>query len=1677
MKSASSLKRILSALLVFVMVLTLMPVHTHADSTGNTTYVLAGSDFQPTDYSTTTGVNLLNEILVPITADYEKFDGFLFAGDYDYGYTNSTAGKTALQNAIKAKYPGITHEVYVEGNHDCASRQGVDLVANGTLSPSGANDTDFYGVYVIHERDYMWASNGIKPTTIQETANKLESYLNGKRNEGYTKPIFVISHLPLHYSMRTVNDGDGSHANYIFDVLNEAGNAGLNIIFLFGHNHSNGWDDYLGGAAIYLAKGDKINIAQASRSSFKEETLAFTYMNAGYVSYYRNVNTGSETDLSMTVFEITDDTVAVLRYSKNGVHDVKSKGVANSYKNEKGYSPNTGIYVSPQVIVLNKDIVESGTEVTPPDSGDTESGADVRTYTRVTSTAEFVSGGKYLIIHNGQNDFMIPEVTSDGGTRIGFDLVTGPDGLGNDTINGEYQDYEWTFEATDGGWKIGADDGYMTLQTADSRVAAQLSDSGDIMVIGGSANNYTFTSATYSNGSYVLNYNSTGDLVNGYASNAATFYIYQLSDEGMEDEENTPIVAVRQVMSFDELKENVGYLIVADEGDDITLTNQVNGSGLLLSGSVSAENIHLWYLDLTNEYIRYGSPTGSNNFLKVTNGGASIGNSTNRVTEILDNGNGTFSLYRSNYYLNRYGGSTSTKAGGYTQNNSGSKWKLYEVFFEHQYETVTVEATCTTDGSVTTICTICGKTTVEVIPALGHNYKAVVTAPTCETAGYTTYTCACGDTYTADEVAALGHSYETVVTAPTCTETGYSTYTCACGDTYTADEVAALGHSYKAVVTAPTCETAGYTTYTCACGDTYTADEVAALGHNYKAVVTAPTCETAGYTTYTCTCGDTYTADKVAALGHSYETVITDATCTKEGSVVRTCVNCGESDTQIIPAIGHSYETVTVEATCTTDGSVTTTCDRCGDTTVEVIPALGHNYKAVVTAPTCETAGYTTYTCACGDTYTADEVAALGHSYKAVVTAPTCETAGYTTYTCDTCGDTYVADQVAALGHNYETEMVEATCETAGSVTTTCTVCGDSTVEVIPALGHGYETVITDATCTEEGSVVRTCSTCGDSDTQIIPARGHSYETVTVEATCTTDGSVTTACTVCGDTTVEVIPALGHNYNAVVTAPTCTTGGYTTYTCGTCGDTYIAEQVAALGHNYNTVVIAPACETAGYTTYTCACGDSYVADQVAALGHSYTTEETDGYLVYTCVHCGDSYSESIGWIVMPGTYVLDTDGVDVGSAYKYIVVGADKDYALTLSGSTIGAAAVNINGNTLTLDNGTAYEFYFQNNSSKENGSYLLTQDGTKGVYHMGGNMYYGVDNKGYWHIGSASNGKYQMYDYDNLNWYLNYGYVWGSDSVSRFAVSSTARYVRLFQAVDSYVRLSGDTNQTWIHGAAVTESAVLEKVMIQTSTDGSNVSGTVAVTADMISWDKPFDGYTAGTYTAEVTWNGIAVGTITVTVTGEHDYTTVVVDPTCTAAGTVTTTCTVCGKNTVETIAALGHSYTVAEVDGYMVYTCGRCGDSYSEKIAPDVTYDQVSAIASGNRYVITLYSGGTYYALSHAGNGITAVQVTVSGGQITSEITEDLLWTYEDSKLFYEDGDDTYYLYAKPASGWFSWFSAPTLSVSTTNSTTVSFSSSKLKVGSYYLRYSSGSIKLDRSSTTTYLFQENEN
>lgn len=329
--------------------------------------LIACSDFQNYGGSAE-AAKTFGELLDSAKNSCQRIDGFLFAGDYHtdiaqyVGTASSQDGLDTLRQTLYARYDKGFYEAYAEGNHDIMEVDGISK--SGSADPESGS----FGVFIINEDDYMWKSDTAwsesnsgsgfnSAQIIRKTSESLDNYLSAKANGGFTKPIFILSHLPLHYSMRTRLDGDGMYADMLFDVINGYCKRGLNIVFLFGHDHSNGWDDYLGGSSIFLTKGDSINIARSSKNDFKTDELAFTYMNAGYVGYYENHN-GCDDALTVSVFEINDDSLIISRFDKDGQHDLKSAGVPNFYKGEKTeyYKPDKRVISGSVTVELSKEI-------------------------------------------------------------------------------------------------------------------------------------------------------------------------------------------------------------------------------------------------------------------------------------------------------------------------------------------------------------------------------------------------------------------------------------------------------------------------------------------------------------------------------------------------------------------------------------------------------------------------------------------------------------------------------------------------------------------------------------------------------------------------------------------------------------------------------------------------------------------------------------------------------------------------------------------------------------------------------------------------------------------------------------------------------------------------------------------------------------------------------------------------------------------------------------------------------------------------------------------------------------------------------------------------------------------------------------------------------------------------
>ena len=263
-----------------------------------------------------------------------------------------------------------------------------------------------------------------------------------------------------------------------------------------------------------------------------------------------------------------------------------------------------------------------------------------------------------------------------------------------------------------------------------------------------------------------------------------------------------------------------------------------------------------------------------------------------------------------------------------------------------------------------------------------------------------------------------------------------------------------------------------------------------------------------------------------------------------------------------------------------------------------------------------------------------------------------------TTVRCKNCGSTETREILGYRKYDSNSHRVYVTeCQnchndgnvsylkvhTGGTETPTCTKgktcekCGAEYGEKDP---NNHDLVHHDAkapSCTEIGwNAYEACSRCNYTTTyQELPALNHALEQHAAKApTCTEPGwDAYETCSRCDYTTRKELPALNHDLKQYAAkAPTCTEIGWNAYeTCSRCDHTTYTE-LPALNHDYQAVTVAPTCEADGYTVFTCSrCKDSYTADPTDQLGHQFgawspngTGSQSASCLRQGCAHTGST---------------------------------------------------------------------------------------------------------------------------------------------------------------------------------------------------------------------------------------------------------------------------------------------------------------------------------------------------------------------------------------------------------------------------------------------------------------------
>ena len=475
----------------------------------------------------------------------------------------------------------------------------------------------------------------------------------------------------------------------------------------------------------------------------------------------------------------------------------------------------------------------------------------------------------------------------------------------------------------------------------------------------------------------------------------------------------------------------------------------------------------------------------------------------------------------------------------------------------------------------------------------------------------------------------------------TCTSPGVCA---ACGGSYYG------GHDLvQHAAKAPTCTEIGWDAYdTCSrFGCNYTTrKELPALKHDLKQhAAKAPTCTEIGWDAYEACSRCDYTTYVELPAQHDLEHHAAKApTCTEPGwNAYDTCKNCDYNTYQVLPALKHYLVYYKAkDPTCTEPGcDAYETCSRCDYTTYVERPALNHDLRQrVIKAPTCTQMGWAYETCSRCDYSATPLLPALNHDLvQHEAQAPTCTEIGWDAYkTCSRCDYTTYAEQ-PALNHALVNHAAKAaTCTEKGwNAYETCSRCDYTTYAELPALNHDLEQHAAKApTCTEIGwDAYKTCSRCDYTTYAELPALNHDLVNHDAQAsTCTEIGwNAYKTCSRCDYTTYAELPALNHALvQHEAKAPTCTEIGWDAYkTCSRCDHTTYAE-LPALNHDYQAVTVEPTCETDGYTVFTCSrCKDSYTADPTDKLGHQFgawspngTGSQSADCLRQGCAHTGST---------------------------------------------------------------------------------------------------------------------------------------------------------------------------------------------------------------------------------------------------------------------------------------------------------------------------------------------------------------------------------------------------------------------------------------------------------------------
>ena len=487
-----NMKRFVSMLLCLVMVLGFLPVSAVAADASETPLdaALFFSDLHTTADSYKESE--IKAVMGGVKTSGLDFSTVTSVGDAFSSNDTVNEGRTtaAITEAIRTGLGDADVPVYYAwSDHD----RGTDVKNFTGLMHSGEN----YYIYAISMSDMSSAERYGQPSTCTE--DKLTAFTKTVEGLDHTKPLFIVSHLPLHDRRN-----DNQYADEWYGVISAAAEQ-MDVVFLWGHNHTS--ETNVDTAAYYVAKdgSEKLTIEDVG-----SVVPNFTYLNAGYMSPASTGFTSSSVRQELvTTAAIYADEITFVTYDANGVctgSDAMNETVVREFA---------------AASVPEESVPEIGEELSNSVTIGGTTYEEKIVYVRANS---LTNDGKYLIVNTDKNQALINNNGIDGTTGV---TVTSGTATVDGTIYNEYIENPagtavWTAATNGSGYNLINNGEYLVPRNNTDMVSGRV---GSAWTYDGAKNHL---SGSVKNGNktvtYYVNYNGS-EWVN--TTTASSVYLYQ----------------------------------------------------------------------------------------------------------------------------------------------------------------------------------------------------------------------------------------------------------------------------------------------------------------------------------------------------------------------------------------------------------------------------------------------------------------------------------------------------------------------------------------------------------------------------------------------------------------------------------------------------------------------------------------------------------------------------------------------------------------------------------------------------------------------------------------------------------------------------------------------------------------------------------------------------------------------------------------------------------------------------------------------------------------------------------------------------------------------------------------------------------------------------------------------